>query len=151
MSFFFRRKCSPIAGAAARRRLPTLEMLEDRRVPSLITVTNLHDTGAGSLRQAALQANTDSNADTIRFSAGLAGTITLKTGELSLTHNVNILGPAKHGVTVSGSGKSRAFQIAPGAVVTIANLTITNGLTRTGGGGAILNRGNLTLNSMVLT
>jgi hypothetical protein len=47
-----------------------LEPLEDRTVPVIFTVTNTQDSGAGSLRQAILDANTNSNTgiiDTIFF------------------------------------------------------------------------------------
>src|SRR5262249_53058929 len=49
---------------------PFLERLEDRTVPSTFTVTNTLDSGAGSLRQAILDANDSSNVggpDTIAF------------------------------------------------------------------------------------
>src|SRR6266851_10414559 len=42
----------------SRRRTLHLEQLEDRTVPSTFTVTNTNDSGAGSLRQAILDANT---------------------------------------------------------------------------------------------
>ena len=41
--------------------------LEDRRVLSTFTVTNIADTGAGSLRQAIIDANTNVGPDTIEF------------------------------------------------------------------------------------
>jgi hypothetical protein len=57
---------------------PTLEALEDRLVPSTLTVTNLNDGDgngpAGSLRYELSQAN---NGDTITFQSGLSGTLTL--------------------------------------------------------------------------
>lgn len=42
------------------------------------TVTNMDDSGAGSLRQAILDANANLGADTIAFQAGLTGMITLR-------------------------------------------------------------------------
>ena len=44
-----------------------LERLEDRRTPAIFLVTNTNDTGAGSLRQAVINANNliDPNPDTI--------------------------------------------------------------------------------------
>src|SRR5262249_41373982 len=47
-----------------------LEALEDRTTPSTFTVTTLADSGAGSLRQAVLDANAHPGADTIRFANG---------------------------------------------------------------------------------
>ena len=56
---------------------PTLETLEDRWLPSLLVVSNLHDAGRGSLRRAIAQANRTAAADTIEFAPGLTGTIRL--------------------------------------------------------------------------
>src|SRR5208337_475153 len=51
----------------ARRRRPTLEALETRRLLSTYAVTNTNDLGAGSLRQAIINANGDSSPDDIVF------------------------------------------------------------------------------------
>ncbi|HEY1379637.1 MAG TPA: hypothetical protein VGF55_22730, partial [Gemmataceae bacterium] len=69
----------PRARAAGRRAgfRPRLVPLEDRTVPATFTVLNVADTGAGSLRQAVLDANAQAGADTIRFADGLVGTIGL--------------------------------------------------------------------------
>jgi len=42
---------------------------------------------------AILQANATAGADTIPFAPGLTGTITLTSGQLTVTHNVTIVGP----------------------------------------------------------
>jgi parallel beta-helix repeat protein len=55
---------------AARLRL---EGLEERAVPATFTVTNTNSSGAGSLRQAILNANASPGADTIAFNIGGAG------------------------------------------------------------------------------
>src|SRR5437762_2210933 len=47
-----------------------LEALEDRTLPSTFTVLNLADSGAGSLRQAVLDANANPGADVIAFAVG---------------------------------------------------------------------------------
>src|SRR2546429_313473 len=65
---------------------PRLEALEDRTVPSTFMDENLADSGPGSLRQAILDANALAGADLIGFApAARDGTITLTTGELSIT------------------------------------------------------------------
>jgi hypothetical protein len=46
---------------------PRVEVLEDRTVPAVFTVTNTADTGVGSLRQAILDANATAGADSINF------------------------------------------------------------------------------------
>jgi hypothetical protein len=124
-----------------------LEALEERRLPSLFTVTNLHNAGAGSLRQAIQRANTAAGADTIQFAAGLTGTIRLTSGELTIHDQVNILGPATGRLAVSGNHLSRVFNIDGRA--TIVNLSIIEGNAPAGGG--VLNMGFLKLNNVVMT
>ena len=51
-----------------------VEPLEDRTVPSTLTVTNLNDSGDGSLRFELAQAQAG---DTVDFDSGLQGTLTL--------------------------------------------------------------------------
>jgi hypothetical protein len=46
---------------------------------------NLNDSGAGSLRQAVLDANASPGADSIAFQDELSGTITLTSGELVIS------------------------------------------------------------------
>src|SRR5262245_20821974 len=72
---------------AATRRLG-LEVLEDRSLPSTFTVTNLLDSGAGSLRAAVSAANANPGADTIDFAT--TGTIGLTSGELLITDSLTI-------------------------------------------------------------
>src|SRR5215813_5327538 len=65
--------------APAPRFRPRLEALEDRCVPSTLTVTNLYDNGPGSLRYEIAQATSKDN--TIVFDKKLdGGTITLLSG-----------------------------------------------------------------------
>ena len=80
-------------GRPRRAFVPRLEVLEDRTVPSLFTVTNLDDEGPGSLRQAVLDANGNSGADAIDFASGLTGTIGLTGGQLTITDALAIDGP----------------------------------------------------------
>src|SRR5438094_630357 len=89
-----------------------LEVLEDRTVPS--TVTNLADSGSGSLRDAIVAANAHPGADTIDFAPGLQGTIALTSGELLITESVAIHGPGASRLAVSGNDASRVFEIASG-------------------------------------
>src|SRR3954466_5072918 len=75
------------------------------------TVTNLNDSGAGSLRDAIVSANTTAGADVITFQPGLTGTITLTTGQLDLYDAVDIQGPGAATISVSGNNTSRIFYI----------------------------------------
>ncbi|MEW6210362.1 MAG: choice-of-anchor Q domain-containing protein [Acidobacteriota bacterium] len=115
------------------------------------TVTNLNDSGAGSLRQAITDANAMMGADTIDFQAGLTGTITLTSGQLpTITQDLTITGPGAASLTVSGNNASRVFEIAAGVTVMISDMTISNGSV-TGFGGGILNLGTVTIQNSTLS
>ena len=89
------------------------------------TITNTNDSGAGSLRQALVDAH---DGDTIDFDSSLNGqTITLTSGQLIVDKSVTITGPGADQLSVNGNATSRVLYIAPGKTVIIADLTITNG------------------------
>jgi hypothetical protein len=133
------------------RSVPWLEALEYRIVPSTFTVLNLADSGAGSLRQAVLDANLHPGADLIRFGPGARdGSITLTGGELGITDDLRIDGQGAGRLAVSGNDVSRVFQISSGVNVAIDGLTVTRG--RADNGGAIRNAGGtLTLTNVVVS
>ena len=117
------------------RMRPTLMALEDRRLLSTIVVNNPTDTpvaGQIDLRQAIVQANTNGGTETITFDKTVfktPQTITLTGTQLELsdtTGTETITGPAA-GVTVSGGGKSRVFQVDAGVTASISGMTITGG------------------------
>jgi len=126
------------------------ESLESRRMLSTFTVTNTADSGAGSLRQAVLNANASPGADTVSFDESLNGlTITLTSGELTIADSVSISGPGASQLTVSGNDASRVFSIYSG-VVSMSGLTISNG--RSDYGGAIVSyAGQLALSGVTVT
>jgi len=108
---------------------PSFDVLEDRLMPSTFTVTNLADSGAGSLRDALTQANAQSGPSTINF--GVTGAITLESALPDLSQNISILGPGPASLTVQRDASAPAFgifTIDPGETVTIAGLTISGGL-----------------------
>ena len=101
------------------------------------TVTNLSDSGAGSLRQAITDANANAGADTITFANGLTGTITLTSALPNLTDDVTLSGPGAKLMTVarSSAAGTPAFRIltidngaATPPTVSISGLTLANGL-----------------------
>src|SRR6516162_7640065 len=109
-----------------------LELLEDRTLPSTLTVLNTHDNGDGSLRAVLAAAQPD---DTIRFDHHLRGqTITLTSGELVIDKSLDIEGLGANRLTVSGNDASRVFEIAGGVTVEIDDLTIAHGRADNGGG-----------------
>ncbi len=127
-----------------------VEALEGRLVPSsVLVVSSTADSGAGTLRAAVTQANTDAGngiSDAINFSGLAAGsTVTLTSGTLQLTAAsggalVTIDGTTQNITIDSGSSKSKAaictaFTVAAGANVSIANLTVTDGITPNYSGG----------------
>ena len=130
------------------RMRPTVAVLEDRRLLSTFTVTNNASGGAGSLPYEIGLANTAGGANTIVFGSffNTPQTITLGGTQLELSTangSVTITGPAA-GVTVSGGGASRVFQIDGGVTASISGLTITGGNT-TGSGGGLANFGTTSL------
>jgi hypothetical protein len=130
----------PAPRAAARPRFrPVLECLEDRAVPSTLTVTNLDDSGNGSLRFELAQAQ---NGDTIVFDDSLnGGTLTLTSGELQVSQSVTIQGPGSDLLTIDGNHGSRVLEVLPGADVSILGLTFTHGVANSDGSGSLAGAG----------
>ena len=153
------------AGASGRRSCrtafrPRLEALEDRCVPSTLTVTNADDdvTETHTLRWAVANAV---SGDTILLTAAVKSPIVLTQGELVLSDNVTIESVPARTPTISGDGISRVFEISAGVTVSLMNLNIIDGngvadnssgtAAFDGSGGAILNFGTLTVISSTLS
>ncbi|MBT9512428.1 MAG: DUF4347 domain-containing protein [Acidovorax sp.] len=134
-----------------------------------IKVTNLNDSGAGSLRAAIASATGNAAADTIVFDPALfasgAATLTLTSGELNVDSPDNadaltIIGAGENLLTISGNNSSRIFA-AYGAnntsALTLSGMTLTNAKGVNGdsgwGGGAITFQysGSLSLDHVVIT
>ncbi|HMV86365.1 MAG TPA: putative Ig domain-containing protein [Blastocatellia bacterium] len=92
-------------------------------------VTTNADSGAGSLRQAILDA---CSGGTITFNLAANSTIKLTSGELVIDKNLNIQGPGAQLLTISGNNQSRVFHIVEDLLnVTLSGLTVTDGYYKT--------------------
>ncbi|WP_375469424.1 DUF4347 domain-containing protein [uncultured Nostoc sp.] len=94
-------------------------------------VTNTNDSGAGSLRQAILNANATVGADTITFAGVFTDAtpdiITLTSGKLTITNDITILGTGASNLTISGNNVSGVFEISSaGTDASIDGLKIAN-------------------------
>ncbi|MBD2531947.1 DUF4347 domain-containing protein [Nostoc flagelliforme FACHB-838] len=143
-------------------------------------VTNTNDSGAGSLRQALLNANATAGADIITFADSVftdatPDIITLTSGQLTITDDVTIVGTGASVLTISGNNASTVFEIAgTGTDVSIDGLKIANAndviygsiflnsntslnltnstvLDNQGAVGGIFNRGNLSLTNTTVS
>src|SRR5262245_3926011 len=144
------------------------ERLDDRTVPTVITVTtsamNLDSDGKVSLWEAVAAANLNipfvdapagsAGLDTIRFATSLNGqtigyTPAIVSDGLTIAEDLTIDGPGAGLLTISGNNIARIFRVNPIAHAEIRGLTLTRGSQSQGG--AILNPGNLTLVNTILT
>jgi hypothetical protein len=117
-------------------------------------VSNLADSGGGSLRCAIASAFTGANI-TFGLGAGVK-VITLTSGQLLIDKDVTIQGLGANRLTVQrstagGTPDFRIFEVKGGTTVAISGLTIANGKSTGSGlgslGGGLFNQGVLTLNS----
>lgn len=147
---FFARTAAATIPRNGRCFRPTLQILEDRLAPALLTVTNANDAGGGSLRAAILAANATAAADVINFAPGLANqTITMTTGQYTITKPLTIVGLGSSKLTLDTNNASRIFNVDDGAAakiaVSISGLRLTRGNAFSGNGAGILNQEALTV------
>ncbi|MBX7106483.1 MAG: hypothetical protein K1X57_20580, partial [Gemmataceae bacterium] len=116
-------------------------------------VVNNNNSGAGSLRQAVADAGTLPGIDVIGFdTTGFSSsTITLTSGEITLSDGVVITGPGAGQLAISGNNASRVFNVNAAVSVVISSLSIVAG-TSTGSGGGLVNSlaGTITLDRVTL-
>ncbi len=96
-----------------------------------LIVSTVTDSGAGSLRQAILDANANgAGQDDIIFHHSVfnsAQIITLTTGELVINSSLTMNGPGANLLTVSGNTTSRVFSISNGLTVGLSGMKLTGG------------------------
>ncbi len=161
----------------APRRL-AFEPLEPRHLLAVFTVENLNDAPVSmtgglpvTLRQAIFDANSNQDADTVQFAAGLSGAINLSvigdTAEgpsaLLVTSPITIQGNVG-GITIgrSATAEMRLFHVTASGNLTLESLSLIDGLARgthgmapgesggDGRGGAIFNEGTLVITRSTL-
>jgi hypothetical protein len=137
------RKAGAGAGLGAILAVPAAAPADD------IRVTNLNGSGAGSLRTAIEEANSDADRDRVVFKSKLSGDIEIDPpsfyGLPIVDGDLDIVGPGARRLTVRGNGQGRIFSPTgapyggnPPIDVTISGLTITGGTPAGfGDGGAV--------------
>ncbi|MBE9104744.1 DUF4347 domain-containing protein [Nostoc cf. edaphicum LEGE 07299] len=119
------------------------------------TVTNINNSGTGSLRQALINANNDPGIETIIFDmTGIFGdatpdTITLTSGQLNITEGVIIQGTGANKLTISGNNTFRIFNAS--ASLSIDGLKITGGNAGSSNGGGIYSTSSVTVSNSNLS
>jgi hypothetical protein len=117
--------------------------------PATYTVTNTHDSGAGSLRAALTYADAHTQTRTT-FAKTARGTITLAGALPTLTSSVTIAGPGATALTISGANAFQVFVLGSASHVAISGLKVIHGFTPVVGG-AIENSGVLTLSQVIVS
>jgi predicted outer membrane repeat protein len=120
-----------------------IESLESRIAPATFIVTNLSDSGPGSLRAVIALANDRAGADVIVFEPGLTGQINLTTGEMLISDTLTIRGPGPDKLSVDAQGVSRilnARNFEADLSLSVSGVTFLTGDATAGdsSGGAIL-------------
>jgi hypothetical protein len=148
---------------ARRFTVRALELLEDRRVLSTLTIApapGADGTSGNTLRAAILQANGDTTDSVVNIQLS-AGTYALSLGQLELstaTATVQIIGTGSSGPDASiidAGGTSRILQVDPNVTVVLEDLEITGGQAPQDAagdaqGGGISTGGNLELDNVLV-
>lgn len=96
---------------------------------AVFTVTNVDDSGPGSLRQAIQLANQTLGADTIEVQDGLAGSLILQSNLPPILDSLTITGSGRDSLTIDGSFLYRGLRTEenppPGLELTVSDLTFT--------------------------
>ncbi len=112
------------------------------------TVTNLNNSGAGSLRQAILDANVHAGSDTITFS--VSGFITLGSSLPNITDHLTIDGSGQS-ITISGNNLYMVMYLDNGKTLTLNKVTIDRGNSATSGGAIFNYQGTLIVSDSVFS
>ena len=156
-------RSSPVPARPPRRarhhtfRCLPLEQLEERSVPSVVTipVSSLADSGGGTLREAITTADQELPVTVMTSTSMAPGTITLESVLPDLSRNITITGLGAGTSTVqrdsAASSSFRIFTVDAGETVNISGLTIAGGNAGSGSGGGLDNFGTLTVSNSVFS
>ena len=86
--------------------------------------------------------------DTVSFAPDLGCSTISLTAPVALNEDLTLRGPGAGQLSVSGSGSSQVFTVAPGVTATLSGLTVENG---GGTWGGVYNQGSLTVTDDVVT
>jgi predicted outer membrane repeat protein len=123
-----------------------LRRLEPRALPATFVVSNLADSGPGSIRQAILDANANPGADVVQIPAGLTGTVTLTSGAITISDPLTISGTGtmlKSPFVMTTNNNGRVFVV--NAPTTLSGIGCSSSSVTGGLGGAVLSTAALTL------
>lgn len=113
-----------------------------------LRVTQLGDSGPGSLRDALAKANARAGFDHIRFAPGLAGPLHVVDGPLLVRDDVRVEGPRGLRIRLQGNAVDSLIEVAGGGV----ELTLQNLLLTGAGNSALVNHGaNVTVENCTLS
>ena len=121
-------------------------------------VTNLNDSGSGSLRDAVAKANLNAGHSIIKFAPALpSGTITLTSGPIEVIGTDREVFPVAIGnyeqdrsIDIANGGNGRVFTVSAGRM-TLEGVAITGGITTAAeGGGGIFNGGYLQITDCLI-
>lgn len=113
-----------------------------------ITVTNSNDSGAGSFRQAVLDAVAGG---TIVFDAATNGNTIVLTSQVMINKNLTISGNGEGQTMISGDDATRILSVTDTDNLTINNLTLTNGYAADNGGAVLCTNSMVTFNDVTIT
>jgi hypothetical protein len=127
--------------------------------PQTLVVSSYADSGPGSLRAALEQASDHPRPYRIGFGTAegpfsvprvieLSSPLPVIQTEVEINGHIPGLLWKEYGATVSGNDQFRVFEVAPGGVLRLAGITVTNGRAYSGAG--VLNHGRLVIEGVTL-
>ena len=131
--------------------MPSAESLEDRALLATFTVSSLADSGAGSLRDAVAQANSQGGADIINFDDSVAGQTITIVSPMEISSDLLIDGGAA-GVTISGDDSSQILTVTGASTeVELKRVNLVDGLAEGNGAAMSVSLATVTISGSSIT